>query len=233
MRFEVEEIVSKILHQYSEIKSPQEMYEDGLKINEIYDYIIYPEKEVYVAENADLDYIGKNKVLGKYIRGEKVILLDQDISNRYEPRRPWVFAHEIGHAYSDSTENQYFIEGLVSEEQCEVFANRFAKLILMPAGLVELRFKNTYGNQLRYIGPGSYGFNGRLRTIYSFTHFCNEAASQIRMYFSHVSKQALGIRLIELGLIENKTPEKYQNTFLNNKNDLTKVSNILSTAFSV
>jgi hypothetical protein len=230
-------VALKALKDFSQNRSIEEIIESGLNIDDVYSEVVYPETDAYVIKNADLKAVDKGIVLGKYILGENLILLDRAITEKHDPRYAFVFAHEIGHVYFSKKTESCFIDGFKSDEEDEKIANCFAKHFVMPGKLVQFQYNRLYNKRLsnkplRYIGPREYWFNNRKRNISSLAHFCWEAANGLTMYFSHVSNQAMGIRLMELGLIQNDSQEIHRDDFHLRSKEPKKLSDCLAKAFS-
>lgn len=231
--------VSDIHEKYYRHKSKAEITQSSLDIDEIHELVIYPEREVYIVKNVDLEVKEidgiKYRPLGKYIEGENLILISSEISEKYDPRRPFVTAHELGHSEISGAEEEFFIEGVYSNDDVEIAANAFAKFLLMPFWLLKHHFINSFGdNPLVYSGPAVYCFHEKIygdrqRTIYEFSHFCGEVARNLSQYFSHVSKQALGLRLYETGFIRNRSNQPFSLETPHLKRDFNSINNILDT----
>jgi len=64
--FSTEAKANFILQKFFELVPLKDVLEDGLKIQDIYDSVIYPEYEAVLVENRNLGLRYNQKVLGKY-----------------------------------------------------------------------------------------------------------------------------------------------------------------------
>ncbi len=194
--------------------SPEEI---TLDIKDIYDTIIYPETEFTLITDVALGNFAGEKVLGKTVLDEKIILISPDIAPpNNDPRFPFTFAHEIGHAVLHQNCQNEHLHGTLSSftnnfDPIERQANSFAAQLLMPHDLVKFRFYEQYNMKHPYIytGRGVYWINGEKIHIHSLSHLCNKLAEPLTCFFSNVSKSSLSLTLLETGLINNTTHEKF------------------------
>jgi Zn-dependent peptidase ImmA (M78 family) len=180
---------------------------------DIYDTVIYPELEFDLCMNQDLGTHGNEKILGKTIVSDNIILIDRTIT-KHDPRFAFTLAHEIGHAamHRNINQAQYsFIENTphAKYDFKEIEANCFAEHLLMPQEAVKYRFEEYYEIKRPYIynGPGEYGINGEKVNIESLFHLSLRLATPLTHFFSNISKESLAYRLSNIGLIKNYTKE--------------------------
>lgn len=233
---EIVKLTDRILSKFLETRSLEEILDFGLNVDDRYNEIVYPETDALLIKGADLEDVDKKTVLGKTIiqekPKEKLIFLNKIITEQFDSRYAFVLAHEIGHVYFSKSRKNNFIDGVVCNSEDEKIANCFAKHFVMPSEIVKIQYKRQYNRMLTYIGPGEYFFNNRKRTIKSLDHFCWEAARCLSPCFSHVSNQALGLRLYELNLIRNKTNEVFQADYRLYSNESKAIGNILKKEFA-
>ena len=181
---------------------------------DIYETVIYPEYEFQLKTNYDLGDIEGQKILGKTIFSEKLILIDKSISlvNK-DPRFIFTLGHEIGHVVlhnENDLQNPTTIKTLSgTKDVIELQANRFAENLIMPDNYVK-QFIVQYFNlrkPFKYFGAQEYNFKGRKIKVNSYKEFCEVIAYYLRKYFSNVSKASLGIKISTIGLIDNRTNE--------------------------
>ncbi len=198
-------------------------------LKSLYESVLYPEFEIKIELQADLGEKNGEKVLGKTIPKNQVILIDRIISPPIrDPRFTFTWGHEFGHGVLHRTAPQLFrcTQLEIFEQphirQKEIQANQFAANLLMPDALVLLKFYQYYGKgvRLRYTGPAKYNLTANERTrsfqVYTLTDFCISVAEPLTKFFANVSKTAMGLKLLKLKRIENLTNEK----FLQRRRDL-------------
>ncbi len=219
-------LVIKILDQYTRENGYFSPDDTIINIDEIYESVIYPEYEFERYTNIDLGFIEntEEKILGKTIPKEKVILIDKSIAPESgDPRYVFTLAHEIAHALLHSGLKPLFrCTSKSIKKQTDIYekqANYCAQNLLMPKDLVFYRFVKYYmpSKPIFYIGEGTYclGWHGRGKMQYfdSYRDYCKALARPLRGYFSNISMESLGGRLCKLGLIQNRTNETYFDKF--------------------
>ena len=198
-------------------KQPEDMM---LNIDELYESTIYPAYELKFRKGIDLGGEDDSKVLGKWITDENTALIDRSISppNR-DARYAFTIGHEFGHGVLHSEQRTLFrdtsatVFGGKAHGPLEVEANLFATHLLMPGWLVRQQFQNCYrpNRPVAYLGPGRYTLDAfgycHPRTVRTLDEFCRAMARPLQIFFYGVSKQSLGIRLLNLGLVRNANPE--------------------------
>ena len=184
-----------------------------IDIMEFYEAVIYPEYEIRLLTDYDLGCCDGQKILGKTIPNEGIILVDKSINQQSkDPRFTFTLGHEIGHAILHAkpntiyrcTEDSICYEG---QNLREYQANLFAANLIMPAKFVRDRYIHHYGDgPFLYSGPGYYDI---AQGVYvdSFGRFGWQLARPLTGYFSNISKQSLAYRMCRLGLIINQTAE--------------------------
>lgn len=207
---EAHKIAAAILQQYFElISSPTTTDHLTINVLDIYNQVIYPEHEIELNMSHDLGFENNQKILGKTLPEEKIILIDRVIAPpNKDPRFAFTLAHETGHAFLHSNE-QALISCLGNESSniIERQADYFAEQLLMPDNLVRYHFKRLYPKSPVYYGPQEYAFGKRIY-VHSLSEFCRKIAWRLTPLFSNVSCEALSYKLHDLGLITNKTNER-------------------------
>jgi Zn-dependent peptidase ImmA (M78 family) len=205
-----------------------------INLKDIYDCVIYPNYELSLITNLDLGDHQKQKVLGKTICDEKVILIDKSIApETHDPRFIFTFGHEIGHGLLHNQKQPFFRctnDSICNEADLyEKQANEFAENLIMPHNLVKYRYQQYYDTNkpFRYIGATTYYLNHKRCQINSLLHLCKEIAKPLTPYFSHISKESLGYSLIKLNLIQNETKET-----INNFKEYTQTTNLLGSVLN-
>jgi hypothetical protein len=191
-------------------------YQIIIKIQDIYEAVIYPLYELSLITNIDLGEHDNCKVLGKTISAEKTILIDKTISfPNKDARFTFTFGHEIGHGILHPYEKQLFrcTDYMINNpiDLLEMQANVFAEHLIMPHNLVIYRYKEHYNTNrvFRYVGVGDYCFNGRSCYICSPEHLACKLAEPLIPYFSYVSKESLGYTINHAGIIQNEAIGAY------------------------
>jgi hypothetical protein len=210
-------------------------YDYKVNLKDIYDSVIYPEYEFDLRTDINLGYLQDERVLGKTIPNDRIILIDPSINQESkDPRYTFTFSHEIGHAIMHSKNKQYFrcTNSSISNEKdlFEVQANIFAQNLIMPYPLVKYRLYKYYRKEnFIYTGKGRYGFNSSLRTVDSLMDYCRQLASPLTSFFSNISKESFAYAIFNLGFIINHTNETLDSTLKTkiilgnaNKNDLNR-----------
>lgn len=207
---------------YSQEKGWKKLEDIRLDIQEIHEMILYPEFEYSVVTTVPLGYLEDEKVLGKTIPEERVILIDPSIAPpNQDPRYVSTFGHEWGHgilhpdapkAFRCSGKRIFAKES--DEHSREIQANLYFEHLLMPDPLVKAQFYACYrpSAPFQYFRPGVYyldTFGGNRRAmIHSYTELCRALAYPLTGYFSNVSRASLALKLHKLGLVVNHTRER-------------------------
>ena len=71
-----------------------------IDVDLIYEIAVYPENETNLNKGIDLGYLENEKILGKTIPSQNLILIDK-VLDKFDPRYPFTMAHEIGHSVLD------------------------------------------------------------------------------------------------------------------------------------
>jgi len=188
-----------------------------MNILEIYESVIYPEYEISLNTEHNLGTNGEQKILGKMLSKEKIILIDRSINEEsHDPRFTFTLGHEIGHAVAHVGQSAYFrcteytIYDKVQNLQ-EYQANLFAENIIMPDGFVKNRFEYYYdvNRPILYKGAGCYniGMGNKKIDINSLAHFIWILAAPLTGYFSNISKESLAYKILKIGVVKNETEE--------------------------
>ncbi len=213
-------LANRCLEQYFEEKGYYLPEDKIINIDEIYESVIYPEYEIILSTNYDLGFIEdtEDKILGKTIPKERVILIDKSLAPESgDPRYTFTLGHEIGHGLLHADKKQLFRCSSKSifkgTNLYEKEANCFSENLLMPRRLVFYRFVQYYkpSKPIIYRGEGEYwlGYSGKTKkqNVYSFQDYCGKLARPLTRYFSNISKESLGYRLCNLGLVQSMTKE--------------------------
>ncbi len=216
------DLTNDLIDEYIREKNWRTPEDIRLDIQDMYETVIYPRIEYTLVTSLNLGHLENNKILGKTVPQERVILLDNSISPpNYDPRYPFTFGHEIGHAFCHTDEPESFrcsqdeISSTDSLSPKEADANFFSANFLMPEFLVKLNFHRCYNPKrpFAYYGKGqeycftAYG-STRIIRIDSYSHFCVTLAKPLTTFFSNVSKTSLGLRIHNLGLVLNYSKER-------------------------
>lgn len=154
-------------------KKPEDVI---INIDDIYKSVVYPEYEITLITDEDLGSVNEQKILGKTIIDERVILIDREIAQNQgkgDPRFTFTFGHEMGHGICHNQSNQLFrcTNGSIHNNQdpYETQANYFAASLIMPSSFVGYRYTTHYNTNkpFRYIGVGYYCINGKDTYIHS------------------------------------------------------------------
>ncbi len=192
-----------------------------LDLNEIYESVLYPRYEYKVESNYDLGFRNGQKVLGKTIPKDRVVLIDKSlVKGGKDSRYPFTYGHEFGHAILHPEVPlfrcvQQDIFAKRHSDKKEVQANLFSEHFLMPDGLVAAMLDRCYdlSSPIRYIGPREYWFEPygarQIFRIKSYTHLCLAIAAPLCIRFANVSKTSLGLKIHKLRLILNSTNERF------------------------
>jgi hypothetical protein len=205
--------------------------EYGLKYGEIKKPPI-PVEEI-IESHLQLDYgfddlsklLNTQDVLGAtWIKLKKICIdqsLDPSVDSGVLGRYRFTAAHEIGHwqlhrsqilekeqNLFETKEKPAIVCRKVSAKQpIEIQADRFAGYLLMPKDIVQNEWKDRFGSLEPYIAVDEISdLNARFGQTQD-----NQPTVKIAKYLSkifNVSGQAMQIRLINLGLILTKQPEK-------------------------
>jgi len=80
-----------------------------ISVTDIYETVIYPMHDISLDTTLDLGEYSGQRVLGKMIPSEKIILIDKSINEPSgDPRFPFTLSHEIGHALLHMGEDTAF-----------------------------------------------------------------------------------------------------------------------------
>lgn len=217
---------------YSIVSEKHELSQIANSFDLCYEEFIYPQYEIVVEEECDLGHSSTGeKVLGKYLPSQNLALIDASISRRSgDPRREFTLWHEVaGHGISQGAwlRSQLCEEvlddrltlSLDSERQLERQANIFAAHFAVPAPLLIQTYQKIIGNgPIKYIGPGSYGIgfgNGwkLYPNVESITDLARWVGGHLQFFFGRISKEMLGYRILEEGLIHDFTEEDSRDVF--------------------
>ncbi|OGT08327.1 MAG: hypothetical protein A2X78_03080 [Gammaproteobacteria bacterium GWE2_37_16] len=209
-------LASDCLEQYiSEMgwRKPEDVF---LDITCMYESVIYPQKDISLITSCDLGTHEGQKVLGKTILDDKVILIDKSINkDSKDPRYTFTLAHEIGHGLAHTGQNINLFrctDETIYKKQPSLYefqANFFAENLIMPAGLVRYWFKTYYGTDrsFRYRGACWYSIGNENIYIKSLAHLGWYLARPLTLCFSNISKESLAYRMLKLKIILNETKE--------------------------
>jgi hypothetical protein len=211
---------------------------DDLKLDlqGIYECVLYPRFEYEIITSSDLGFLNDMKILGKTIPKERVVMIDPVISPPvFDPRYTFTLGHEFGHGVLHSQENISFrctkdgIFGTGQYDLQEVQANTFSENLLMPDSFVHAKFLECYHPTapVPYIGKGKYWFEEygvkSSWIISSYTDFLIRLARPLTNFFSNVSKTALALKVQGLGLVNNRTRERFMRNPMRIKNIFVEV----------
>ncbi len=215
-------LVTIILDQYTRENGYFSPDDAIIDINEIYDNVIYPEYEFGLYTDMDLGYMEdtEEKVLGKTIPKDRVILIDKSIAPESgDPRYTFTLGHEIGHGLLHADKKQLFRCSSKSiSMQTDLYekqANYFAENLLMPDKLLMHRFYQYYEltKSMVYAGNGTYWLGGHSRSreyhVDSLQDYYKVLAKPLTKYFSNISKESLGYKLSKLNIVQNRTDESF------------------------
>jgi len=164
---------------------------------------------------------GLKDVLGATFVDSRLICVNDSLArNQDEGRLCFTYAHEIGHwvlhrkflknnEISDKSRQSVFCRSKDAKKPIEWQADYFASCLLMPQDYIEDAWKKTYGPAPLVIYNEKGMINGPLYIDPCVDNW--HLIAEIVMHagnFTNVSKQAMIIRLQELGLIQNKTHVK-------------------------
>lgn len=198
---------------------PGKVIRNGLRFNDVYTNLIYPEYGIKLIDDRKLgmDEEG-HKVLGLFDAEINTAYIDSSLHIGTEnPRYAFTLWHEVaGHGiiHGDCVRQQLQqIENkaqlittdysILSEDVFEKQANCFAANASAPIGLVDAVIAEVFGlsshRQIRYIGPREYtlDINGTCRK-YEFTSyqdFCRFVAKKIKYFFGGLSIESLSYRV--------------------------------------
>jgi len=157
-------------------------------------------------------------VLGATYVNEALIYIDQSLlENHNEGRLYFTFAHEIGHwilhrkFVHQACRSRYGAAHILcrikdAKKPVEWQADYFASCLLMPEKLVKNAFLNIYGPKPLILYNLKSSFKGPIcfdPCVENWPMIAQKVKKEGR--FCNVSKQALIIRLQELGLVKNET----------------------------
>jgi len=221
-RRDIISLAEDIIIEYVKEKGWNRVEDFKLDLQELYEYVIYPRYEYQLIQSEDLGYKENEKVLGKVISNDRVILIDRSISPpNFDARFTFTLGHEFGHGVLHPGSKEHFrcsskdILGSAIIDEREVQANCFSEHLVMPNNLVLELIKLCYhpDKPFIYIGQGEYCFDvfGKnvLKKIGSYTEFCRMLAWPLTGFFSDISRLSLGLKIHKLGIISNRTQEKF------------------------
>lgn len=198
----------------------------GMNFDVIFEEYIYPEYEIELVEDQDLD-VDENgeKILGLFQPEFNRVFIDPSLKG--DPRRVFTLWHEVGgHAVlqGDWLRREMnrigMVRGIVTtapmltpqaEGILERQANLFAAHAAAPVGFVSYAIYKTFGlnRPYRYIGPGRYCFalssGTRSREVADFTELCNCIAYYIKHWFGGLSVEALSYQVAESKMVVDTT----------------------------
>lgn len=209
---EIEEITQSLITDYAreyQYNSPEKL---SINLIDIYNTSFYPRTEVMLDMNQNLGMHDNKMVLGMTVNSEHIIYINRHIAPPFnDPRFAFTLAHEFGHALLHQKIDRCLRidSSKPSMIRHEKEADFFASQLVMPNALVIYKFKQYYEMEKPYIyiGPGTYHINHQGVYISSLKHLAKKLAEPLTHIFSNVSKHALGIKLVSLGLIDNQTHE--------------------------
>jgi len=163
--------------------------------------------------------LGMKGVLGATYVKARLICLNENLREaRYEGRKAFTCAHEVGHwvlhrqfvetaGRSEREENTIICRSADAREPIEWQADFFAACLLMPEGAVATAFREVCGSDTLEIRNVRSSFGGTSLCVDPCVENWHLIADLVRENggFSNVSKQAMTIRLQELGLLVNFT----------------------------
>ena len=191
--------------------------QNALNIDDFYKLIFYQLYEYRLITCIDLGSDDRGqKILGKMLMDEKVILIDKSISPpNINPLYIITLAHEMAHVVCHEVlkENPAISGQTDLEDLIEAQADRFSEQLLMYNDLVRMRFEQFYGKgaSFEYDGPHSYiiGKPGGDKSFYadSLMSYLKQVAEDLTACFFGLPKDILGLRLLKLGFIKNNSAE--------------------------
>ena len=163
--------------------------------------------------------LGMKGVLGAtYVKARLICVNERFQQNKSEGRVIFTYAHEVGHwilhrrfvsmAERSGVQNNAIICRTVNaREPIEWQADYFAACLLMPEKEVREAAKRAFGREFLVLDNVKSSFGGRSYYIDPCIENWHQMAEMVCEAggFSNVSKQAMIIRLQELGLLVNKT----------------------------
>lgn len=222
-RLRAEELINAYLNEHGWYDKPGQII---ISLRDFYESVFYPEFEFELVTDQALGTHKNEPVLGKTIFKERVVLVDKSISPpNSDARYSFTLAHEFGHAalHANRKRARSCLDGVLfrarSQDSLESQANRFAHNLLMPERLVKYKFWECYGpsHRLRYIGPTNYWFTSfgvsHKREARSYEEFCRCAAAPLTFIFGKVSKESLGLKLHNLGLVRDESSRVHKSEF--------------------
>ena len=163
--------------------------------------------------------LGMKDVLGAtYVEAQLICVNSRLLDVRYEGRMAFTCAHEVGHwilhrQYVNTAKRSTDGEDVIlcrsrdAKQPIEWQADYFAGCLLMPEEAVKEAFQTAFGRQYLEIFNEKSSFRGDplcFDPSVENWHFIAGAVCETGG-FSNVSKQAMAIRLQELGLLINQT----------------------------
>jgi Zn-dependent peptidase ImmA (M78 family) len=210
-------LAEECLSKYIQLKSWKKLDDIVIDVQEIYDFVIYPEYEVSLVTNVKLGEKEGEDILGVTVVTENVIYIDQSIASpNNDCRYSLILAHEIGHAllHNESDQNlKYTPNAFAMFDDCafnELQADTFAETLVMFDALLHYRLTQKYGayRSFVYNGPGKYCINKVDCHIESLFDFYQCLAEPLTPYFSNVPVEDLGRRMEKMRFIKDKTNHK-------------------------
>ncbi|MHB9155714.1 MAG: ImmA/IrrE family metallo-endopeptidase, partial [Endomicrobiales bacterium] len=153
------DITKKCVNKYFQEMGWTHLEEMRIDLQELYESVIYPEYEYCLETGVDLGYDGDEKILGKTIPKDRVILIDKSLSSARDPRYTFTFGHEIGHGVLHPKERVLFRcssrKMITGKDPLEIQANIFSQHLIMPDALVKAKFHQCYAPTKPFIYSGS------------------------------------------------------------------------------
>lgn len=231
-RKDIIESAELISQKFAKIRGRHPAHLFTINFELIYEDCLYPEYEFDFDDDCDLgcDEDGE-QIYGAFEPESNCICVDRSLNNPAEllgRKKTFTIWHEVGHAILHRgwilsqarqrgikrlTDTELSIEPDV-ESNLERQANLFAGRAGAPTWFLDYVLSETFSlrtRQLRYTGPGRYGFYVRgfdtQYSISSFAHFCAVAAYHVRDRFGGLSVEALSYRVAESRLVLDLGPK--------------------------
>lgn len=163
--------------------------------------------------------LGVEDVLGAtYVKPKRIIINERLLENKSEGRMIFTCAHEVGHwvlhrhnieqaQRSDGSSEAIVCRTRNSKRPIEWQADYFASCLIMPEGAVRSSFSLVWAEEelvLNNVRSRLGGTSVCVDPCVENWHFIADAVREAGG-FSNVSKEAMIVRLEELGLVQNKT----------------------------
>ncbi len=218
--FAPEEKATQCLNIYIAEKGWKSMGDIVIDAQDIYDCVFYPVCEFRLINDANLGYENGEKILGKTIITDKLILIDSSISPHTNDRRyPMTLAHEMGHAFLH-TERDLYLQYIPSKHHInemehdlnELHADSFAETLIAHPDLLRYRFDQQYKtcNIFSYNGPDFYFINEGKEHIPTLKDFSLRLAKPLTKYFSNIPVETMAEILQNFCFIIDKTVKPKQ-----------------------